>query len=383
MLTRTGWWAAATAAFLVGAHLLVGGVVLLAIAATLVVALLVGLATVLRRPEVSAYQSLSPAVVGVGDRATALVRAANRGRRTTPPLVASDLIDGVSHAVPLPSLAPGETTTAQLALSTERRGVFTVGPLQIDLRDPFGLFAVTTHRGSQVSLTVHPEIHHMAPLPTGHRRELEGVTTNRPQEGGISFHSLREYVPGDDLRLVHWRSVARQPDGELMVRKNVVTSEPRLMVVLDTSADPYDDESFEDAVRLAASLVVAGCESRYPVMLRTTAGQGVDVGPSGDRRQDALTLLAGVTRSSDDPGLNGVVRFAERVEGVSLGAVTGQPQPDRTVGITRSRPRFDMVTVIQVGESFDRPPMQIPGALVVNGADSAQVASRWQARFGR
>ncbi len=380
MLTSNGRWTAIAAVVVA----LFGWIFqyrnLLVIAAMLLVALVAGVIWTLRRPTLSAFQHLVPGVVGAGEVAHANVTTTNTGSRPSAPVIASDVIGGKRVAIDIPRLAPQESHVASLLLPTDQRGHFEVGPLVIERSDPFGLFRTTTHRGASSTLVVHPAIHPMSALPTGHRRELEGSASARPQEGGISFHSLRDYVAGDDLRLVHWRSVART--GNLMVRKNIITSEPRLMVVLDTWSGSYTPESFEDAVRVAASLVAAGCESRYPVMFRTTGGEEADAAPTGEGRSDIMRILAGVQPSDDDPGLNGVVRVAERVEGISLGAVTGQPPPERTVGVSRVRPRFDMVTVVQVGETFDRPPMSIAGAVVVNGADSEQVATRWKGRFG-
>lgn len=380
MMTDNGRWALGATVFLLAAGWIFQYRMLAVVGVMLTVVLAAGLIWVLRRPSLSAHQFLTPAVVGAGEVAHATVVTSNIGQRTSAPVVASDVVGGERVSIDIPRLAPGDQHQSSLVLPTGQRGHFTVGPLTIERSDPFGLFRATTHRGAPSTLVVHPAIHPMSTLPTGHRRELEGAASARPQEGGISFHSLRDYVPGDDLRLVHWRSVART--GTLMVRKNIITSEPRLMVVLDTWSGAYDQDSFEDAVRVAASLVEAGCESRYPVMFRTTGGLGADVAPSGEGRLDIMRILAGVEPTPDDPGLNGVVRVAERVEGVSLGAVTGQPTPDRTVGISRVRPRFDMVTVVQVGETFDRPPMNIAGAVVINGADSHDVAIRWKGRFG-
>lgn len=380
MLTTNGRWAVGALVFFLAAGWIFQYRMLWSVAAMLLAALLIGFLWVTRRPRLTAYQFLSPAVVGVNEAAQAMVTTTNVGIRPSAPLVASDVIAGKRRSIEVPRLSPGDQHQSELILPTDQRGHFRVGPLTIERSDPFGLFRMTTHRGTSSTLVVHPEIHIMSTLPTGHRRELEGSASERPQEGGVSFHSLRDYVPGDDLRLIHWRSVAKT--GTLMVRKNIITSEPRLMVILDTWSGSYEGESFEDAVRVAASLVAAGCESRYPILFHTTGGLSAEATPSGQGRTEIMRILAGVQPDDNDPGLNGVVRVAERVEGVSLGAVTGQPPPERTLGITRVRPRFDMVTVVQVGESFDRPPMRIPGAFVLNGVDSLDVAARWKARFG-
>ena len=63
-----------------------------------------------------------------------------------------------------------------------------------------------------------------------------------------------------------------------------------------------------------------------------------------------------------------------RNRGVSLGAVTGQPaiEQARTVGTVRGR--FDMATIVQVGERFERPPLNVSGVLAINAASSAEWA---------
>ena len=71
-----------------------------------------------------------------------------------------------------------------------------------------------------------------------------------------------------------------------------------------------------------------------------------------------------------------------RNRGVSLGVVTGQPPIDqaRTVGLVRGR--FDMSTMIQVGERFERPPLNVSGVLSLSANTSAEWARIWRVRIG-
>src|SRR5690606_20991656 len=131
-------------------------------------------------------------------------------------------------------------------LPTSRRGVISVGPMVLRRADPFGLVETTTHYGVIRTLWVHPRVHPIRALPSGVSRDLEGPTSDTAPQGGMAFHTLREYVRGDDLRHIHWRSTARL--GNLMVRHMVDSSHPVNTVVLDTRAERYDPVRFEDAV---------------------------------------------------------------------------------------------------------------------------------------
>jgi len=205
---------------------------------------------------------------------------------------------------------------------------------------------------------------------------MDGATSLAAPLGGVAFHSLREYVPGDDLRLIHWRSSART--GQLMVRHNVVPNEPRLLVVLDGSAGSYSAAagSFEEAVRVAASWAVAAVGAGFPLRLVTTAGQGV-AADRGSGAAAVLDLLAAVSAEEGAPGLEAVTALVPDQDGVSLGVVTGQPDPRVFDAVGAVRNRFDMVSVVQVGELYDRPPAGVPGAYVVNCRTSADFARVW------
>jgi uncharacterized protein (DUF58 family) len=333
------------------------------------------------RPSLEVRREVVPTRVHEGEGAAGVLTVINAARRRCPPILAVESFGGESLAVPLPSLAAGATHTGSYLLPARRRGCYAVGPLRIAHADPLRLVSVTQTHGSAATLWVHPRVHRMAPVPTGRTQDLDGPTSASAPRGGIAFHSLREYVPGDDLRMIHWRSTARTET--LMVKHTVVTNEPRILVLLDTSADPYDDGSFESAVRIAASLVVACADRRYPTDFRTTGGVAGSIDPTGAGRADVLDKLAAVTRTRRDPGLESVVALAPRREqGVSAAVVTGQPAPERASALGRVRNRFQMVTLVQLGERFDRPGLSISGVLSIAADTSDDLARVWKRKVG-
>jgi uncharacterized protein (DUF58 family) len=102
------------------------------------------------------------------------------------------------------------------------------------------------------------------------------------EHGGTDLVGLHEYVPGDDLRRLHWATSART--GQLMVRDDADPATPHLTVVLDDIASHYADHNdvdtdFEDAVEIAFALCRAAAEQRQPVHVVTVSG-AVDVAVS-------------------------------------------------------------------------------------------------------
>ena len=347
----------------------------------LLACLLAAALSMLIRPELEVQRDVSPSRVTEGEGASGVITITNVGRRRCAPVQATEVIGTSSVRMTLPSMPAGGTHSTHYLLPTERRGCYTIGPLHIGRSDPLSLVNVSHADSAEATLWVLPTIHKANPIPTGRSQELEGPTSNSAPRGGIAFHSLREYAPGDDPRLIHWRSTART--GTLMVRHTVITNEPRLLIVLDTSSESYDEMSFEDAVRVAASLVSAGADKRYPTEFRSTGGIYGSVDPTGLGLSDVMDKLAAVQPSTSDPGLQSLTSLVPpRNRGVSLGVVTGQPGVDQARTVGRVRSLFDMATIVQVGERFERPPLTVTGVLSVNASTSAEWAKVWKLRIG-
>ena len=64
-------------------------------------------------------------------------------------------------------------------------------------------------------------------------RQLDGLVAARVRGQGTEFDSLREYVPGDDVRSIDWRATAR--GGGVAVRTWRPERDRRILIVLDTS----------------------------------------------------------------------------------------------------------------------------------------------------
>ncbi|MCP4436817.1 MAG: DUF58 domain-containing protein [Actinomycetia bacterium] len=122
---------------------------------------------------------------------------------------------------------------------------------------------------------------------------------------------LRPYVPGDDLRRVHWRTSARRNEPHV-VQVEPPARAPGTTVVLDQGPDSTAG-GFERAVEAAASvLTAAAMEGRTIRLVLTHPAVGTDDGDhraepadSGDLTAsglaDLLDTLATIDRRPGDP----------------------------------------------------------------------------------
>jgi uncharacterized protein (DUF58 family) len=381
VLTRTGASLAAltAACFVVGVMLRYNE--LLVVAASFLIVEIAAIGWMVSRPRIHAERQLQPNRVVAGTPATGELTVTNNARRRSPAMTVFEQF-GAERAVEvaIPGLDPGESHATTYALPTDRRGVFDIGPLNISRSDPFGLMETGQDQRSSERLWVHPIAHQITPFPTGAARDLDGPTSGQAPQGGIAFHTLREYVFGDDLRLVHWRSTARR--GKLMVRHNVDTNQPRTLVIFDTRAVVHSDESFEDAVRAVASIVTSSYARRFPVRVRTSGGRtfGSDRGERLESMMDALAEL----EPTPEPTLADLrqLTMSDR-GGYSLAFVTGTAPASDLVAIGPLRSRFDTVTICRLGAKERGTIHELPGAVLINAGVSTDFAHAWNRRVRR
>ncbi|GAA5093385.1 DUF58 domain-containing protein [Microbacterium yannicii] len=157
----------------------------------------------------------------------------------------------VEFGVPL--LRPGHSISQPLDIPGLRRGIVTVGPATTVRSDPIGLLR-REHAFEDVhQVFVHPRTTALPSTSAGLIRDLEGNPTRRLVDADMSFHAIREYVPGDSRRQIHWKSTAKT--GRLMVRQYEESRRSRMAVVLGVAEAEYADaDEFELAVSCAASL---------------------------------------------------------------------------------------------------------------------------------
>jgi uncharacterized protein (DUF58 family) len=237
----------------------------------------------------------------------------------------------------------------ELPLDTSRRGVVLVGPAELTRVDPFGLVLRRQRLGVRDVLHVQPRVHPLAPLSSAPSRDPDGQTGSGTA-GGLEIHTLREYTPGEDLRLVHWPSSARA--GHLMVRTHVDPSEPAATVVLDTRPGAYPPGhvgigSFEEAVDIAAAVVMTCAEESFGVRLLTTAGLRV----TGRRRRrdvDALLDELAAVRLDETSSLD-VVGTLRRGALGTLVLVTGGFDRDALTAVAEVVHAYGRVMVVRVG----------------------------------
>ena len=155
-----------------------------------------------------------------------------------------------------PYLPKHDTVRQSVPMTFLRRGIYRQEAFRIITRFPFGFLQKARRVDLKSEALVYPSVEptedFFEVLP-GMQGALESLTKGRGQD----LYALRDYVPRDSSRHVHWKATARL--GSLMVREFTQEEDCRVVVVLDPhSADglsPTDaSERFERAVSICAAL---------------------------------------------------------------------------------------------------------------------------------
>jgi hypothetical protein len=332
-------------------------------------------AWVMRRPRVDASREIRPVRVTVDGHAVSELRIHNQSRRRTTGGLALEAFGDDLIPVTIPALEPGQSEVILQPLPTGRRGVYQVGPLLVSRSDPFGLVRVGQEQRDVATLWVHPRIIELSPFPSGLHRDLEGPDLGDAPEGGITFQNLREYVEGDDLRLMHWRSYAKT--GTLMVRHNVDSHQPRSLVILDTRASVHDEDSLEEAVEVAASIISASMIGRFPFRLETTCGTTIDHAVS---RAVTFDALAGLQLSAVGSIERTVRRTSKATGGASLAVISGRCSTSDLACLSALRTRFNAITIGRLGARTAPEVVLAPGAVMLNARTATEFARAWNRR---
>ncbi|HKH89094.1 MAG TPA: DUF58 domain-containing protein [Acidimicrobiales bacterium] len=301
MLTRRGRTCLVACAVLLIAGRILGVTELFGVLAAVAALLIVSVVRVRGshvRTSISAR--LSPEVIEAGQPTVLELFVENTGVAPSPANRLQMLpAGGGRHRILVPRLSPGERATVTIGLDSSRRGRHAIGGYDVVLSDGLGLATERLTSTGSVAYLVRPrieELPHTLPLSAG----LGGYeSTHSAAERILTGASmLRGYVPGDDLRRIHWPTTARV--GELMVREGGDPDFSRrsgTTIVLGTNRGGGD--AFERAVEIAASLATVATREGQ-LRLLTTGGYDSEMS-DGPAHLESITVQLATLQPADAP----------------------------------------------------------------------------------
>ncbi len=114
-----------------------------------------------------------------------------------------------------------------------------------------------------------------------------GVHRSRRRGSGIEFDGHRDYVPGDDLRRLDTRALARH--GKLLVRQFETDTDRRLCLIMDATASMTYRSDRAPAAKLAYAALLGAALARITV----AAGDTVSLDWLGGKQATALGASGG------------------------------------------------------------------------------------------
>lgn len=189
---------------------------------------------------------------------------------------------------PIPVLDAGGEQRFSYRLHTPLRGVYRLGPVCLHASDVLGLTTFTREVDAISEVVVYPMPLILPPLwPRVASGRQPRRAVRAPSEQGSDFFGIRQYVPGDDPRRIHWRTSARRD--QLMTIQYAHEEALEGIIILDLFSKHHEGEgelsTLEQGVTLAITAarqaelrdgwagLIAGGETDFSVLPDSRPGQ--------------------------------------------------------------------------------------------------------------
>lgn len=186
-----------------------------------------------------------------------------------------------------PAIPARSQATQMFQVRFDRRGLYHITGIEVTTSFPFGFFRKGKRINTSGDLVVFPALVEKAEFHSFLESHAELIPALR-RGMGSDLYMLRDYVPGEDVRHMHWKASARS--GRYIVKDYSPESTPSFLILLDETAPdprPAEIESYERALSLLATLAMELREKGklVHIVMSESAGEAME------SRQDLQALL--------------------------------------------------------------------------------------------
>ena len=182
-----------------------------------------------------------------------------------------------------------------------KRGRHTLSKLKVSTRYPFGFFVKDLSYAVGAECICYPEIIPQEQINLS-VRDVHGSNHRFERGFGHDIYMIRDYIPSDTARHVHWKASAKT--SVLKTREYAAEENQRIVLIFDRFGHPGDIEKFEQLVSYTASLAYHFVQNGVDVALVSDDWQS-SYGNTSSVLDSIFEYLALVQSSSaaDSPGL--------------------------------------------------------------------------------
>jgi uncharacterized protein (DUF58 family) len=218
--------------------------------------------------------------------------------------------------------APNATTKIPYRVELTRRGAYRIEGMHVTALDPLGIYSFRRTYPVVSELLVYPTPQSIPAfaLSGAERFGFQDLPFSATKGSGVDPDGVRQYVPGDPLRRMHWKSTART--GKLNVIEFEESHAVNVVMALDLSRDSVVGEGRQSTLEylVIAAASIAQMAIRQGASVRMAASDAPDAADFAGRGSEHLFMvLTSLARAeANQPSTIGE-RLVERVGAIPPG----------------------------------------------------------------